>query len=143
MSQDRGSWLGHGLVVVVAASMLSGCAFARAVTFQSDANSFQRDGAKVDLRLFKMKGIPQLPTSSCENTILGAGKDPGDIRMAVVAAPLAAAAIGIALNVAQSEIQAYLERRVKEFSAAWRAACSVRGRGRTASGWRSFSQCSG
>jgi hypothetical protein len=100
---------------------LSGCAFVRAVTFQSDTDySYQREGSRVELRLFDSK-----LGKSCEDTVLEPAKKPGDVRTSMVAAPLIAAGVGIALNVAESEIQAYLARRAKEFSAAYNASVNV------------------
>ncbi|MBL1265811.1 hypothetical protein [Candidatus Methylomicrobium oryzae] len=85
--------------------VLSGCTFIRAVTFVSDDNSFKREGSKVNLTLFSKHDN----NNPCE---------PKPIFETEFVPPLlAGAAVAIAMNIAESEISSYLDKKQKEFTA--------------------------
>jgi uncharacterized protein YceK len=78
---------------------VSGCSFVRTVTFSSADNSYQNEGSKANLEVFSenQEGNPCAPE--------------------MLPTALIAAAGGIILNVAESEIQGYIDEKKQEFTA--------------------------
>jgi len=82
-------------------TLLSSCTFMRAITFQSDPQSFKKENSKVTIQYYR--------SNACKE---GASKEE-------VAPLLAAALVTIAIDIASSEIQNYLEKKKKEFTASY------------------------
>jgi hypothetical protein len=96
-----------GMVLMTSA----GCAFFRTVTFQSDDMSFQREGSKAKLELYG-SDAPE----ACKD---------GPQRAKAIPLLLAPLAGQFLLHLAESEIQGFLEKKKKEFTANYTAMVSA------------------
>jgi hypothetical protein len=83
---------------------LSGCTFFKTVFFSSSDESFVRKDSEVKLEVFA-----GTDPKKCDDTV----KPP---EAAALAVPLIAAATQIAVNIAASELEAYLAEKQKEFT---------------------------
>jgi hypothetical protein len=104
----------------LALSALMGCAFMRAVTFQSDTEySFKREGSVATLELYGRTNPDDCASGPAK------AKSPTDPVIQAIPAVLVASLAQVAVNVAVSEIQGYVERKVKEFTAHYGASLGV------------------
>ena len=97
---------GIAVALALASALLCGCTFWRALTFQSDPNSYQRAGTHADLT------VKPLPASR-------------DCTAPIEAAALVAAAVGVIASIAESEVQSYLTQKQKEFTATYNGQSNV------------------
>lgn len=100
------------LAVTVVAVSLSGCAFARAVTFRSDPQSFKAENPTVTLTYYR----PQ-PGRPCT--------DGPPLEEAAVAGVLAPLVARFAVDFAIDQIQGYLDKKKKEFTATYNASINA------------------
>jgi hypothetical protein len=103
--------IGDRIIAGVIAASLSGCAFMRAATFTGDANSYKNDKAKVELAL----GTPSKGRSCAD------GPPTRGPYKSVVPAAIVTAAVAVALNLAESAIDSYVESKKKQFTRSYGA----------------------
>jgi hypothetical protein len=102
------------LSLFLLASFVSSCAFFQAITFEADeATSFKKEDTKVRLTLYHAN-VP-------EECIVAPHPAEEGPKFAPV---LGAAAVSLALNLAESELTSYLDKKKKEFTAIYGNAIS-------------------
>jgi hypothetical protein len=99
------------MLLVLAMPILSGCTFFNVLFFSADENSFQLKGSKATIEVFHDSG----------------GACPSTEKEFIAAAPVFAALAQVAVNVAASEIDAYLAKKQKEFNASYKATVNLPG----------------